>query len=420
MNEFSWLFLIFLAAGLLTEIWLNLRQKKYVESHMNKVPDDFSEMISLEDHQKAANYTFAKLKFSNLGLVIGALLLIAWTLGGGIQFVYELTNDFQFDEVAHGTFFILVIMLIMAILDIPLSAWNTFVLEEKFGFNRETPSRFIKDLFLNFTLTVVIGGPIIWVILWIMAQSGSYWWLYAWASWMAFALFMTWAFPSFIAPLFNKFEPLKDAELKELLSALLHRCGFENNGMFVMDGSKRSSHGNAYFTGFGKNKRIVFFDTLLTQLSPSETEAVLAHELGHFKRKHILKRLISMAALTLAGFGILGWLIDQSWFFNGLGVLQQNNALALLLFVLVSPVFTFFFQPVSSWFSRKHEFEADEFAVEQANGSDLITALVKLYRDNANTLTTDPVYSAFHHSHPPAPVRIAHISSKIKPVTQPA
>ncbi len=417
MNEFSWLFLIFIAAGLLTELWLNFRQRRYVESHRDKVPDEFSELISLQDHQKAANYTFAKLKFANLGLVIGAALLIAWTLGGGIQFVYEITSGLNSDGVIQGTVFILVIMLLMAILDLPMSAWNTFVLEEKFGFNRETPARFVKDLLLNFALTIAIGGPVIWVILWLMDQSGTYWWLYAWASWMTFALFMTWAFPTFIAPLFNKFEPLKDGELRAMLSALLKRCGFEDNGMFVMDGSKRSSHGNAYFTGFGKNKRIVFFDTLLTQLTPSETEAVLAHELGHFKRRHILKRLVSMALMTLAGFAVLGWLIDQSWFFNGLGVDQQNDALALLLFVLASPVFTFFLQPVSSWFSRKHEFEADEFAVEQANGSDLITALVKLYRDNANTLTTDPLYSAFHHSHPPAPVRIAHISSKIIPNT---
>ena len=420
MNEFSWLFLIFMAAGLLTEVWLNSRQKKYVMSHMDKVPEEFSDLISLQDHQKAAHYTFAKLRFTNFSLVIGALLLIAWTLGGGIQHIYELISGFDFEGVTRGTFFILAVMLIMAVIEIPMSAWNTFVLEEKFGFNRETPTRFIKDLFLSFSLTIAIGGPIIWVILWIMGESGTYWWLYAWASWMAFALFMTWAFPSFIAPLFNKFEPLKDNELRELLSALLQRCGFENNGMFVMDGSKRSSHGNAYFTGFGKNKRIVFFDTLLSQLTPSETEAVLAHELGHFKCKHILKRLVSMAILTLAGFALLGWLINQAWFFNGLGVEQQTDALALLLFVLVAPVFTFFFQPVSSWFSRKHEFEADEFAVEQASGSDLITALVKLYRDNANTLTTDPVYSAFHHSHPPAPVRIAHISSRIKTVSQPA
>ena len=419
MNEFSWLFLVFIALGLTTELWLNLRQKKYVESHMNKVPDAFSSLITLEDHQKAAYYTFEKLRFGNISLVIGALILIAWTLGGGIQYVFEITSVYQFAEVTQGTFFILAVMLLMAIIDIPMSAWNTFVLEEKFGFNRQTPGRFVKDLLLSFTLTIAIGGPVIWVILSIMAQAGSFWWLYAWASWMAFALFMTWAFPTFIAPLFNKFEPLEDGELRELLSALLNRCGFQSNGMFVMDGSKRSSHGNAYFTGFGKNKRIVFFDTLLTQLTPSETEAVLAHELGHFKRKHILKRLVSMAMFTLAGFALLGWLIDQTWFFNGLGVYEQNNAMALLLFVLVAPVFSFFFQPVSAWFSRKHEFEADEFAAEQASGSDLITALVKLYRDNANTLTTDPLYSAFHHSHPPAPVRIAHISSKIKPVPQP-
>ena len=413
MNELSWLFLIMLAAGLLTEYWLNIRQQKHVKDNMDAVPDEFASSITLQDHQKAANYTFAKLKFSNLNLLVGNLLLIGWTLGGGLQFLSQLTTALELGNVIGGTFLILAAMIIMSLLDIPLSAWNTFVLEEKFGFNRETPGRFIKDQLLNFVLAIMLGGPIIWVILWLMDASGSLWWLYAWAAWMSFTLLMTWAFPAFIAPLFNKFEPLEDGELRSLLSSLLKRCGFKDNGMFVMDGSKRSSHGNAYFTGFGKNKRIVFFDTLLTQLSPSETEAVLAHELGHFKHRHILKRLLSMAVITLLGFALLGWLKLQPWFYQGLGVQQPSDALALMLFVMATPAFMFFFQPVSSWFSRKHEFEADDYAVSQTNGSDLVTALVKLYRDNANTLTPDPVYSAFHHSHPPAPVRIANISSKM-------
>jgi len=414
MNELSWAFLIFLGLGIAVDYWLNIRQKNHVRHNMAEVPNEFASSITLQDHQKAANYTFAKLEFSNINLIIGNLLLIGWTMGGGIQFVYETIAPAELEPVVKGTVLLLSMMFLMSLLEIPLSAWNTFVLEEKFGFNRETPGRFIKDQLLNFTLMILLGGPIIWTILWLMNASGEFWWLYAWAAWMAFTLLMTWAFPAFIAPLFNKFEPLENGELRTILSNLLKRCGFEDNGMFVMDGSKRSSHGNAYFTGFGKNKRIVFFDTLLTQLTPQETEAVLAHELGHFKRKHILKRLLSMAVITLLGFALLGWLKDQQWFYLGLGVKQSNDALALLLFVLVTPVFTFFFQPVAAWFSRKHEFEADDFAVEQSSGNDLITALVKLYRDNANTLTPDPVYSAFHHSHPPAPVRIANISSKLK------
>lgn len=420
MNELSWAFLIFLGLGIVVDYWLNLRQKHHVKNHMAEVPREFASIIALEDHHKAASYTFAKLEFTNINLVIGNLLLIGWTLGGGLQFVFEIINPYQLEPVTKGTILLLCIMLLMSLLDIPLSAWNTFVLEERFGFNRETPARFAKDQLLNFTLMILLGGPITWVILWLMQASGSLWWLYAWAAWMSFTLLMTWAFPAFIAPLFNKFEPLEEGELRSMLSSLLKRCGFEDNGMFVMDGSKRSSHGNAYFTGFGKNKRIVFFDTLLTQLTPRETEAVLAHELGHFKRKHILKRLLSMAVLTLIGFTLLGWLKEQQWFYLGLGVKQASDALALMLFVIATPVFTFLFQPVAAWFSRKHEFEADDFAVKQSSGNDLISALVKLYRDNANTLTPDPLYSAFHHSHPPAPVRIANISSKLGSTQAPA
>jgi len=413
MNDFSWLFLTFLGTGLLIDYWLNFRQQNYVGSHASKVPEAFSDKITLDEHKKAAAYTFAKLKFNNINLVIGSIVLIALTLGGGIQYIFELTETLSLNPILKGTALILITMMIMSLIEIPMSAWNTFVLEENFGFNKEKPLGFVKDQLLNFALALIIGGPIIWVILWLMQISGEFWWLYAWMFWMSFTLIMMWAFPTYIAPLFNKFKPLEDGELRDRLSALLTRCGFEDNGMYIMDGSKRSSHGNAYFTGFGKNKRIVFYDTLLTQLTPLETEAVLAHELGHFKRKHILKRLVSITILTLLGFALLGWLKDQSWFFSGLGVNQSSNALALLLFVFAMPVFSFFFQPISSWFSRKHEFEADDFATEQSSAADLITALVKLYRDNANTLTPDPIYSAFHHSHPPAPVRIANISSKI-------
>ena len=414
MNTFSWIFLGFVSAGFIVEYWLNRRQLGHVLQHADTVPDEFSAKISLEDHQKAADYTVTKLKFGNLGLIFSVILLLGWTLGGGLQLADSQLAGFFEDVLIQQTFFLLAVMLFMSLLELPLSIWSTFVIEQRFGFNRETPAGFIRDQLLNVILSIAIGGPIIWVILWIMQNSGNLWWAYAWATWMSFMLLMTWAYPTFIAPLFNKFKALEDGELRQRLSALLQRCDFRDNGMFVMDGSRRSSHGNAYFTGFGKSKRIVFFDTLLTQLTPQETEAVLAHELGHFKHKHILKRLFSVAIMTLLGFALLGWLKQQVWFYQGLGVQTMNDAMALLLFVMAVPAFTFMLQPVSSWFSRKHEFEADAFAVSQTNGHDLVTALVKLYRDNANTLTPDPVYSAFHHSHPPAPVRIAHIYSRIE------
>lgn len=299
MNELSWIFLGFVVVALIVEYWLNMRQQNHVRQHAGQVPEAFSDKISLQEHQKAASYTSAKLKFSNISLVYGYLLLIGWTLGGGIQFFFQLISTFEMSTVLQGTVLLLGIMLLMSLLELPFSAWNTFVLEEKFGFNRETPARFIKDQLLNFVLVIALGGPVIWTILWLMEKSGSLWWLYAWAAWISFTLLMSWAFPTYIAPLFNKFEPLHDEELRDRLTSLLQRCGFEDNGMFVMDGSRRSSHGNAYFTGFGKSKRIVFFDTLLTQLTPPETEAVLAHELGHFKRRHILKRLVVMAIATL-------------------------------------------------------------------------------------------------------------------------
>jgi len=414
MNEFSWTFIGLLTTGILVEYWLNVRQEKYVLDHAGEVPREFSQNVTLAEHRKAASYTSAKLRFGNINMLYVNLLLVGWTLGGGVQFIFELTDSLALSAVSKGTLLLLLVMLVMSLLELPFSAWNTFVLEEKFGFNRETPARFAKDQLINFALFLALGGPIIWVILWLMQISGELWWLYAWMTWIGFTLLMTWAFPTYIAPLFNKFKPLEQGELRNRLAGLLHRCGFQDNGMFIMDGSKRSSHGNAYFTGFGKNKRIVFFDTLLKQLSAEETEAVLAHELGHFKRKHIQKRLISMAVLSLLGFALLGWLKGQNWFYLGLGVKQADNALALLLFILAMPVFSYFFQPIAAWFSRKHEFEADDFATEQSSAADLISALVKLYRDNANTLTPDPVYSAFHHSHPPAPVRIANISSKMK------
>jgi STE24 endopeptidase len=301
-------------------------------------------------------------------------------------------------------------MIIMSLLDLPFSLYHTFVVEQRFGFNRSTPAIFVSDLIKQAMLLFIIGGPLIALALWIMQASGGLWWLYVWAVWIAFTLIMFWAYPAIIAPLFNKFSPLEDESLRERIQALMEKCGFHSKGIFVMDGSKRSGHGNAYFTGFGSNKRIVFFDTLLESLEPAEIEAVLAHELGHFKLRHIQKRLLSTAALSLAALALLGWLAGKDWFYQGLGVSQPSAWMALLLFMLAMPVFTFFLQPLMALLSRKHEFEADAYAVRQSSGADLVHALVKMYRENASTLTPDPLYSAFHDSHPPAPVRIAHIS----------
>jgi len=304
----------------------------------------------------------------------------------------------------------------MSLLDLPFSLYHTFVVEERFGFNRSTLGVFFGDLLKQGALLLVIGGPLIALALWIMEASGGLWWLYVWAVWMAFSLIMFWAYPAVIAPLFNKFSPLDNEALKQRIQALMDKCGFRSKGIFVMDGSKRSGHGNAYFTGVGSNKRIVFFDTLLESLKPEEIEAVLAHELGHFKLKHIQKRLLSTFALSLVALALLGWLAGQDWFYHGLGISQASPWMALMLFMMVLPVFTFFIQPLMSLLSRKHEFEADAYAVQQSNGTDLIHALVKMYRENASTLTPDPLYSAFHDSHPPAPVRIAHISANMSTI----
>jgi STE24 endopeptidase len=304
-------------------------------------------------------------------------------------------------------------MILMSLLDLPFSLYHTFVVEERFGFNRSTIGVFFGDMLKQGALLLVIGGPLIALALWIMEASGGLWWLYVWAVWMAFSLLMFWAYPAIIAPLFNKFSPLDNEALKQRIQTLMDKCGFRSKGIFVMDGSKRSGHGNAYFTGVGSNKRIVFFDTLLESLKPEEIEAVLAHELGHFKLRHIQKRLLSTFALSLVALALLGWLAGQDWFYHGLGASRASPWMALLLFMMVLPAFTFFVQPLMSLLSRKHEFEADAYAVQQSSGKDLIHALVKMYRENASTLTPDPLYSAFHDSHPPAPVRISHISANM-------
>lgn len=410
MPLFSTLFIIMVFLSAATHYWLALRQINHVKQHRDKTPDEFAEKISLEEHQKAADYTIAKEKLGNIHLLIGTTLLFVWTLGGGLELVDHFVRNYQLSPLFSGVIFILLIGFISALLDMPLALYNTFVLEEKFGFNRMTIKTWIVDHIKQAILGLVIGIPIIMVILWLMDSAGEFWWLYAWAVWMGFGFLMMWAYPAFIAPIFNKFTELEDESLKNRIEQLMTRCGFLSKGILVMDGSKRSSHGNAYFTGLGNNKQIVFYDNLLDSLDEEEVEAVLAHELGHFKRKHILKRLISMTFITLAGFAILGWIMQQQWFYTGLGMSTASIYAALVLFSISSPVFTFFLSPISAMISRKHEFEADDFAAEQADATKLIEALVKLYKDNANTLTPDPLHSAYYDSHPPAPVRIAHLN----------
>jgi len=414
MQQFSLLFVFALLISLLIQLWLSARQKKSVVSHRGAVPDDFAEHISLESHQKAADYTVAKLAPNKIELVYSSVLLLIWTLGGGLEWLDQLVRSYQLSSIYTGIIVILSMLFISSILDLPFTLYRTFSIEQRFGFNRTNAARFIKDMLLNVMLTLVLAVPLIAGILWLMQGASPFWWIYVWAFLFAFGLIVSFIYPTFIAPIFNKFSPLDDAGLRERIEKLMSRCGFSNNGIFVMDGSKRSSHGNAYFTGLGKNKRIVFFDTLLNSLDEDEVEAVLAHELGHFKHHHIRKGLILNAVITLFSLAVLAWLIKQDVFYNALGVSQASTYMALILFSIITPLVSVYFQPAMSYFSRKHEFEADDFAAEQSKPQTLITALVKLYQDNANTLTPDPLYSAFHDSHPPAPVRIANLSSKIK------
>lgn len=412
MNTFTLIFLAALALSFTVEFWLARRQFAHVRAHRDAVPEAFRETISLEAHQKAADYTLAKGKLGEIERAIGAAVLILFTLGGGIDRVAGWWAGFELSPTLTGVGVILSTMILIQLLELPLSAYQTFVIEERFGFNRNTPKQFALDLVLQCALLLAIGGPLLALILRIMDSVGPVWWLLGWAILQIFSILMSWAFPTFIAPLFNKFTPLEDATLKSRIEALLNRCGFHSKGIFVMDGSRRSGHGNAYFTGLGNNKRIVFFDTLINSLNHDELEAVLAHELGHFKRKHVLKMLVASAILTLIGFALLGWLMGQGWFYDGLGVSVHSNATALLLFMLIAPVFALFLQPIVAYFQRKHEFEADDFAASQARPNNLISALVKLYRENASTLTPDPLYSAFHYSHPPAAIRIANLAAK--------
>lgn len=413
LSFFSYLFLTATGFALLLQWWLYQRQFSAVRRHRDQVPAAFTGKIPLAAHQKAADYTQDKLRLARQVLLYDTVLLLLWTLGGGLAVLDHAIATVITDSLWQGVAVILSALLISSLLDLPFNLYSTFIIEQRYGFNRVTPTLYLIDKLRTLALALILGVPLIAVILWLMQHAGSYWWLYAWTVWMSFSLFMLWIFPTVIAPLFNKFTPLDDVDLKQRIEKLMTKCGFSQRGIFVMDGSKRSAHGNAYFTGLGTQKRIVFFDTLLKHLQPAEIEAVLAHELGHFKRKHIQKSLLVNTLLMLGGFALLGWLVGERWFYSGLGISQPSLHLALLLFMMVLPVFSIYLQPVFAFFSRRHEFEADDFAAEQSNPTDLIQALVKLYEENASTLTPDPLYSAFHESHPPAPVRIAYLQAKI-------
>lgn len=414
MNWITPLFLFALTLNVLIEVWLNIKNQFHIGKHRQSVPEEFSEMVTLEAHQKAADYSRAKLQLGRLGLFYDAAILLFMTLGGGFQEIYNLWLTTALEPVWRDVAFLLSALWLVSLLHLPFSIISTFKIEAEFGFNKTTPLKFITDLLKQWALMIVLGVPLIWVVISIMTSYiDQAWWFYTWVVWMGFQFILMWAYPKWIAPIFNKFSPLEDEAMKLRISKLLERTGFESNGIFVMDGSSRSGHGNAYFTGMGKNKRIVFFDTLLEKLSPEEVEAVLAHELGHFKHGHIRQRLIESTFLTLAGLALLGWLIQLPEFYSGLGMSSQTAAIALLLFMTAVPSIFFFMGPISAFKSRKHEFEADAFAAKHVGAEHLISALLKMYRDNASTLTPDPTFSAYHDSHPPAKIRIDHLKTLI-------
>jgi STE24 endopeptidase len=411
-NALTWTFLAALVAATATRLWLSQRQIRHVRAHRSAVPPTFAEAIPLSAHQKAADYTVAKTRLGMLDVAIGAVLLVLLTAGGIIDGLHgQWARLFESGGLWHGVALIGSVMVLLAIIDLPLTLYRTFVVEQRHGFNRMTVRLFVVDLVKQALLAAALGIPLLLLVLWLMQRMGDLWWLYVWLAWMAFNVLVLLAFPTFIAPLFNRFTKLEDPSLAGRIESLLKRCGFRASGLYVMDGSKRSSHGNAYFTGFGAAKRIVFFDTLLSRLAPPEVEAVLAHELGHYRLHHVWKRVAVLFAASAAFLWLLGQLIDRPWFYQGLGVSEPSTAAALLLFLLVMPVFTFFLQPLSSLYSRRHEFEADAYAARHADSSQLVRALVKLYQDNAATLTPDPVHSAFYDSHPPAAVRIARLKT---------
>ena len=409
-GTFTWVFLVALALATGTRLWLAARQARHVRAHRDAVPGSFAGTIPLAAHQKAADYTVAKTRVAMADVCLSAALVLVVTFGGLLQWLSDawarVAPPFG---IAHGVALIVSVVALLSLAELPLSLYRTFVVEVRFGFNRMTPALFLADLAKQALISAALGIPLLTLVLWLMARMGGLWWVWVWLAWVGFNLLVLLIYPTFIAPLFNKFSPLADQGLAARIEALLARCGFRSSGLYVMDGSKRSSHGNAYFTGFGAAKRIVFFDTLLSRLAPGEIEAVLAHELGHFKRHHVWKRIVVLFAASFALLWALGQLIDLPWFYAELNVATKSTATALLLFALVTPVFTFFLQPLSSLHSRKHEFEADAYAASHASAAELVQALVKLYQDNAATLTPDPLHSAFYDSHPPAATRIARL-----------
>ena len=407
---FTVLFVVAVVAMVGTKLWLASRQIRFVAGHREQVPSQFAGTIALTAHQRAADYTVERTRLTMIEIVVGAAVLIGLTLLGGVQALDLAISDWLGRGYAGQIALVAAVIVITSVIDLPFEYYRQFVVEQRFGFNRMSKGIFFLDRLKGVLLGAAFGLPLLFVVLWLMNQAGSLWWLWTWIVWVAFQLLVLVLYPSFIAPLFNKFEPLKDEALKSRIEALMKRCGFAAKGLFVMDGSRRSAHGNAYFTGFGAAKRIVFFDTLLARLSGNEIEAVLAHELGHFKRRHVIKRMVVMFAISLVMLALLGWLTQCVWFYEGLGVrpslIGGNSGLALVLFFLALPVFLFFVTPIGSLSSRKHEFEADAFAATQTDAQDLVNALVKLYEDNASTLTPDPLYTAFYYSHPPASQRI--------------
>jgi STE24 endopeptidase len=414
---------VFLAAFILTfglKLWLALRQMRHVYLHRDAAPAAFADSISEAEHRKAADYTLAKTRLSLLHLGLDGGLLLLFTLGGGLQWLQDTVSGWTGNSLGQGTLLLLSLSALLALTEVPLALWRQFRVETRFGFNRQTLAGFVADLAKQSLLGLLLGGSLILLVLWLMGRMGENWWLWVWLAWMAFNLLVLAVYPTLIAPIFNKFMPLEDASLRQRIEALLQRTGFQAKGVYVMDGSRRTSHGNAYFTGLGKSKRIVFFDNLLEQLSPDQMEAVLAHELGHYRRRHISKRIVLMFGLSLALLWLLASCKDSAWFYAGLNVTTQTDATALALFFLVLPVFLFPLSPLMSLYSRKHEFEADAFAAEHTQADQLIAALVRLYRDNAATLTPDPVYSLFYDSHPKATERIGRLASLSHTNAQPA
>jgi len=398
----------------LVRLWLGSRHINHMQANKHQVPSAFSESIELSAHQKAANYATEKTKLGLIEVVISAAVLLIFTLGGGLQWIDDQWRAIlPAQSMIRGALVIVSALLISSLIDLPFDYYKTFNIDERFGFNKMTPKMFFTDLVKHSFVGILLGAPILFAALWLMQSAGDYWWFYLWIVWSVFNILMLAVYPTFIAPLFNKFSPLEDESLKQRIETLLTKCGFKSQGLFVMDGSSRSSHGNAYFTGFGASKRVVFFDTLLTRLNADEIEAVLAHELGHFKHNHVIKRIIMLFTISFLGLALLGWLMEQPWFFTALGVTQASDYMALMLFMLVAPVFMFVLKPIMASYSRQNEFEADDYAAKHANANSLVEALVKLYRDNASTLTPDPLHSAFYDSHPPASIRISKLAAYI-------